>query len=277
MEELLDCSKVTVFLLDENQYVRPDEIGCTDLIRRVTKELGVPLQEYDLDTQFRCGGCTEYAEWVDFLFGYRDNRPLPWGDMYRFNVVDVPADLDRMMAEAKKVGERARLVAGFCWPWSDPLPQGNLVRDVKVGHWSRPWNAKELSKKRYTPQTHPYTLWAETDVGENQVGCIYSAQGFEFDRVGVIWGRDLVWRNGEWVAQRGELYDKPVKAKNADTLRLVRNAYRVLLTRGIKETWLLCLDPETRQHVREELDRMKPSDGPPKSLKIGTKKQISHK
>jgi hypothetical protein len=72
MEDLLDCSKVTVFLLDENQYVRPDEIGCTDLIRRVTCELGVPLQEYDLDTQFRCGGCTEYAEWVDFLLGFRE-------------------------------------------------------------------------------------------------------------------------------------------------------------------------------------------------------------
>src|SRR5262249_40396714 len=39
MQELLDCSKVTVFLLDENQYVRPDEIGCTKLIRETTKQL----------------------------------------------------------------------------------------------------------------------------------------------------------------------------------------------------------------------------------------------
>jgi hypothetical protein len=259
MEELLNCSKVTVFLLDENQYVRPDEIGCTDLIRTATKAFGVPLQEFHLDTQFRCGGCTEYTDWVDHLLKYRDIPPLPWGDMYRMKVVDSPVDLDRMMAEAKANGERARIVAGFCWEWSDPLPEGTLVRDVKISDWSRPWNAKQDPKKRYTPQNDPYTLWAETEAGEQEIGCIYSAQGFEFDRVGVIWGRDLVWRSGKWVAQKGESFDKPVKTKKADSLRLFRNAYRVLLTRGIKETWLLCLDPETRRHLREELDRMNPA------------------
>jgi DUF2075 family protein len=86
-------------------------------------------------------------------------------------------------------------------------------------------------------------------VGETQIGCIYSAQGFEFDRVGLIWGPDLVWRSSQWVAQREYSKDKPVKAKNADTLRLLRNAYRVLLTRGIKEMMILCLDPETREHL----------------------------
>ena len=34
-------------------------------------------------------------------------------------------------------------------------------------------------------------------------------------------------------------------------LRLVRNAYRVLLTRGIRGSRLLCLDEETRAHLAE--------------------------
>jgi DUF2075 family protein len=33
-------------------------------------------------------------------------------------------------------------------------------------------------------------------------------------------------------------------------LPLVRNAYRVLLTRGMRETRVLCLDPETREHLK---------------------------
>jgi hypothetical protein len=256
MQELLDCSKVAVFLLDENQYVRPDEIGCSRVIREAARSRGVPLKEFDLDTQFRCGGCVEYTTWVDYLLGYEPDRPKPWGQSYRLRLASSPHDLDRMMAEAKRGGERARITAGFCWPWSDVEPGGTLVHDVDLGDWTRPWNAKEQKGKTYTPSNHPYTLWAETAAGEGQVGCIYSIQGFEFDRVGVIWGPDLVWRGSQWVAQQEHTCDKEIKKKGADTLRLVRNAYRVLLTRGMKETCLLCLDGETRDHVGHELEGM---------------------
>ena len=91
------------------------------------------------------------------------------------------------------------------------------------------------------------------EAGENQIGCIYSAQGFEFDSVGVIWGPDLVWRDDRWVAQKDKSKDSPVKSAKSDTLRLVKNAYRVLLTRGIKQTRVLCLDEETREHIRHEI------------------------
>ena len=38
--------------------------------------------------------------------------------------------------------------------------------------------------------------------GLDQVGCVYTAQGFEFDYVGVIFGSDLVYRGRDgWVGQ----------------------------------------------------------------------------
>jgi len=252
IEELLNASKVTVFFLDENQYVRPDEIGCTDLIRRTTKELGIHLFEYDLNAQFRCGGCTDYLLWIEKILGFNSIKTNNWANQYSFKIVDTPYELEKIIPHAGQQNETARLVAGFCWKWSNPLPDGSLIEDVKIGDWSHPWNAKPLESKAYKPETHPYTIWANTPKGENEIGCIYSAQGFEFDRVGVIWGPDLVWRKDEWVAQPEKSYDSPVKSKKADTLRLVRNAYRVLLTRGIKETQLLCLDDETREHLISE-------------------------
>jgi uncharacterized protein len=255
VEELLDAAKVTVFLLDENQFVRPDEIGCSALVRSETARLGVPLTEYDLAAQFRCGGCSEYGAWVDWLLGFPTDGARDWGDKYSFSVVETPSELEGVIQEAKDHGERARLVAGFCWPWSDPLQDGTLAHDVIIDGWGRPWNAKAGNKK-YRPEEHPYTLWAETETGEGQVGCIYSAQGFEFDRVGVIWGPDLVWRNNGWVGQREHSFDSPVKARKADMQHLVRNAYRVLLTRGITETRVLILDPETKGHVKEMLEEV---------------------
>jgi hypothetical protein len=259
MEELLNASKVTVFMLDENQYVRPDEIGSSQLIRDATKSLGITLFEYDLHAQFRCGNCYDYLTWIDYLLGYTSIRPNFWADQYVFKIVDTPAEIERIIQDAKKNLETGRIVAGFCWRWSEPLPDGSLVPDVKIGNWSHPWNEKPSPKKVYKPENHPYTLWANTPVGETQVGCIYSAQGFEFDRVGVIWGEDLVWRKNRWVAQRERSFDSPLKVKTVDMLKLLRNVYRVLLTRGIRETWLLCLDDETKEHIAEEFQRLQES------------------
>jgi len=82
-----------------------------------------------------------------------------------------------MVAEATRKGQSARIVAGFCWPWSAPRPDGTLEYDVEIGPWSRPWNRKRDPKRTYRPANDPYTLWTETDEGLSQVGCIYSAQG----------------------------------------------------------------------------------------------------
>ena len=60
---------------------------------------------------------------------------------------------------------------------------------------------------------------------------------------------------GGWVAQPQESQDRPVKSSQ-DMLRLVRNAYRVLLTRGLRGARLLVLDEETRQYVESALAGM---------------------
>lgn len=253
VDELLDAAKVTVFFLDENQYVRPDEVGRTELIREAVRLRPRPLAVYDLRAQFRCGGSEEYLAWVDTLLGYRDGPAGDWGTGYRFRLVDRPEELDALMGDAAAAGERARLVAGFCWKWSPARPDGSLVPDVHIGTWMRPWNRKRDPKKSYTPRNDPYTLWADTPEGRDQVGCIYSAQGFEFDRVGVIWGPDLVWRDGRWLAHTSATRDRPVSAAGDAALPLLRNAYRVLLTRGVSETVLLCIDAETRVKVESEL------------------------
>lgn len=253
-EELISAAKVAVFLLDENQFVRPDEVGSSTLIRGEAKRKGARIKEFDLRAQFRCGGCVEYVTWVDWILGFAAERPESWGDRYRVEVVDTPEELEQLVQKASIAGETARVVAGFCWKWSDPPKTGDLVADVVIGNWRRPWNRK-AGKRTYKPAEHPYTKWADTPEGESQIGCIYSAQGFEFGRIGVIWGKDLVWRDGRWMAQPVESRDSPVKS-SPEMLTLVRNAYRVLLTRGLRGAKLLILDEETRAHVERNLGGM---------------------
>ena len=79
---------------------------------------------------------------------------------------------------------------------------------------------------------------------------MYTAQGFEYDWNGVILGPDLVWRTDRWVPQRSENRDPDFRNRNKvsddDFARLVRNVYKVLLTRGMVGTVVTRVDAETQ-------------------------------
>ena len=97
----------------------------------------------------------------------------------------------------------------------------------------------------------PAALWASEDGGFEQVGCVYTAQGFEYDWNGVLFGPDLVWRTDRWVIDRSANKDPDFsnrsKVSDHEFERLVRNVYKVLLTRGMVGTVITSVDPETQQ------------------------------
>ena len=147
-------------------------------------------------------------------------------------------------------GHTARLTAGFCWRWSDPEPDGTLVPDVKVGTWQMPWNARP-DATRLAPGVPPAPFWASDPNGINQVGCVYTAQGFEFDYVGVIFGRDLRWdpASQDWIGDSGASHDTIVKRSGDRFTDLVKRTYRVLLTRGMKGCYVYFEDEATRDSL----------------------------
>ena len=86
---------------------------------------------------------------------------------------------------------RSRLGSRICWPWSDALPSGELVNDDPVvGDLAMPWNAKPESTK-LAPGIPKVALLGDRSNGLQQVGCVYTAQGFESSSVGVIFGQDI--------------------------------------------------------------------------------------
>lgn len=208
--ELIRAAKVSVFFLDERQNVRPGEIGTVDAIREAAGAEGAVVDELVLSAQFRCNGCGGYIEWVDSLMSSQPAPPGPWlaSGEYKLGIVQTPAEMERELLAWARGGASARMVAGFCWPWSDPKADGSLALDVQIGSWKRPWNEKP-PEQRQPPKpapratNHPYARWATEAERIREIGCIYSAQGLEFDYCGVIIGPDLVWRAGRgWVAQK---------------------------------------------------------------------------
>ncbi|MFF1302870.1 DUF2075 domain-containing protein [Streptomyces sp. NPDC058307] len=271
VDELLDASRLTVFFLDEGQTVRPNEVGTVGLIKQAAQRYDAHLAQYPLREQFRCGGSDGYIRWVRAALGVTEDEPNPWtpDGLMHVEVVDSPAELEQIIRTEALAGASARMVAGYCWPWTKPLgDERRLEADVRIGDWHRPWNAD--SDSFCENDAPPSKIWSVHENGIDQIGCVYTAQGLEWDWCGVIMGEDMVRRDGRWVFQRGKewkvpgsevkrvavpgSFDPKVKASSVDDdefARLVRHAYHVLMTRASRATVLYSSDDETRAYLKK--------------------------
>ena len=212
VDELIAAARVPVFLLDQHQVVRPGEMGTVEEIVKHAESAGLDTLHIPLDAQFRCGGSEKFIGWVEQLLGLRDGGPVRWepDPPFQLDVVETPFELEGRLSAFQSQGYGARMAAGYCWPWSDPRADGTLVADVQIGDWARPWN---LRGDRGLPGAPPAALWASDDGGFDQVGCVYTAQGFEYDWNGVILGPDLVWRTDRWVSRREFNWDPDFRSR----------------------------------------------------------------
>jgi hypothetical protein len=144
VEELLNAARVPVFLLDENQVVRPNEVGTVGLIRQVATSKRIAVDEVELDGQFRSAGSPVFIDWVERLLELRDGESTGWraDDPFDVWVANDPYELEDWVLSREAAGYTARLSAGFCWPWNDPDKEGNLVPDVVIDGWKKPWNLR---------------------------------------------------------------------------------------------------------------------------------------
>ena len=130
--------------------------------------------------------------------------------------------------------------------------------DVVIGDFRRPWNAKSDAHGIKLAHGIPEEkLWAYDPNGVDQIGCIYTAQGFEFDYVGVIFGPDLQYNFDRqiWEGHPENSADSPARRSGGNYLTLVKNAYRVLLSRGMEGCYVYFVDKETERFFRSRMER----------------------
>lgn len=259
IQEIIDAAKVSVFFIDDRQIVRPREVGSSELIRAFAEKNGCVLEEHRLEAQFRCAGSASYLNWVENTLDIERTVNPIWSqetESFEFQIVGTPEELDTRIRERAEQGQTARLAAGYCWPWThQPTADGSLVDDVVIGSFRRPWNANSKARglRRGIP---PENFWAYDSRGIDQIGCIYTAQGFEFDYVGVIWGMDLTYdpTEGKWKGDATKSFDSIVKGAGDRFAQLVKNTYRTLLSRGLKGCYVYFLDKETEKFVRSRTE-----------------------
>lgn len=257
IKEIIWTAKFSIFFLDQDQRVTLKDIGDREEIRRWTAQAGADLTELKLDSQFRCNGSEGYLSWVNNTLGIEETANTTLADVdYDFRVFESPNDLWERIAELDKESNKARLVAGYCWDWKGR--RNPEIKDVVIPEhdFTMRWNLDKDGP-----------LWIVTPGSVSEVGCIHTCQGLELDYVGVIFGEDLVVRDGQVVTnalkRSGQdrsvhgyktlLRRDPDKARRlAD--RIIKNTYRTLMTRGQKGCYVFSVDEETNDYFRKFAD-----------------------
>lgn len=254
IEDIIKSSKVNVFFIDDFQRIRPDDIGSVSEIKRIAHTYGSEVYEYTLSAQFRCSGAEGFINWIDHVLQIRPTANFNGWDQesFEFKLVNTPNELYQEIKSKVANGHKARMLAGFAWDWTKDT-DGNRngeVADVTIPehNFKMPWNGHAIS----------YT-WAIQEVGVEQVGCVHTSQGLEFDYVGVIIGNDLKYDpvKMELYADYNEYKDKTgkrgLKNNNAQLTKLVKNIYKVLISRGMKGCYLFCRNPELSEYLMGQL------------------------
>ena len=254
IKEIINSSKCSIFFIDENQKVHLNDIGTKKEIKKWANNLNANVIEFYLESQFRCNGSDNYLKFVDYLLGLKDNYKGKIN--YDINICKNPQELEKIIKN-KNINFKSRIIAGYCWNWDKNEINNTDYHDIKIDDYGISWNLG-------TKQTFAI------DNSINEAGCIHSVQGLEFDYVGVIIGKDLYYEDGRIRTNfhnhassdpsfKGikKIYKEDKEGANQISDIIIKNTYRVLLTRGTKGCYVYCVDKNLNQYLKEQIQLYK--------------------
>ena len=167
---------------------------------------------------------------------------------YDFRVFDDACQMREALRE-KNTDNKARMVAGYCYDWN--VKHHRIDVDISLpGGFQAKWN---LENDR---------IWAINPKSFEEVGCIHTAQGLEFDYVGVLIGKDLKYVDGRVVTDKTAISaddnTSGIRSATDDVARrLILNTYKTLLTRGQKGCYVYCEDDALREYLKRYIQVQK--------------------
>ena len=249
VKECINASLLSIFLLDEDQAVTTKDIGSIKEIQYWCKELGSRLiitDETKLVSQFRCNGSDAYIQFIDDLLQrLPETVHVDLSELnFDFKVFDDPNKMREALRDKNQINNKSRMVAGYCYDWNVKHRRGDW--DIMLGdNFKAKWNLENDK------------VWAINPSSFEEVGCIHTAQGLEFDYVGVFIGKDLIYNpTTRRIESNKEAISKDDKssgirsAKQEKAHQLILNTYKTLLTRGQKGCYVYCEDPELRKYIK---------------------------
>lgn len=258
IKEIIKASKFSIFFIDESQRVTLKDIGSIEEIQKYVRQSNAESEVMKLESQFRCNGSDGYIAWLDDVLDIRKTANNDGFDLdYDIKICDTPNEVRDIIFEKNKINNKARLLAGYCWEWIKEGKNKSDILDITIPEYNfaMSWNLGNSQ------------TWAIDPDSVNEVGCIHTCQGLEFDYVGVIIGNDLRYENNKIITDvtKRAKTDQSIKGiykmaqKDFDKAmrvadEIIKNTYRTLMTRGQKGCYIYCTDKKLSDYLKMRLN-----------------------
>ncbi|WP_439001705.1 DUF2075 domain-containing protein [Pediococcus damnosus] len=249
LTEIIHNSRIVILVFDENQVLKTKSFWNRERLEKLVQPY--PHESYVLHNQFRMHADPKLVDWIDsFTHGKIEPIPLKRNDHFDFRIM---TDAEEMYQLIKKQNDRvglSRIVSTTGYP--SKLDGGKHY--IVEGNFKLPWD-----QYNYSSQS-----WAEKPTTINEVGSIYTVQGFDLNYVGVILGPPIEYvpktdgvtvnldkvTDSEIFKKRDDLTD-PKKLK-AIKIRLIMNTLNVLLKRGVHGLCIYASQPTLRKRLTQK-------------------------
>ena len=253
--ECINASLLTIFLIDENQKITTKDIGSIDEIQHWAKTFNSRVilnEETTLTSQFRCNGSDLYIQFLNNLLQIGEPVDIDVSDLhFDIKIFDDSNELRNELRKKNEKNNKARMVAGYCYDWNVKNHRGDYDIYLENGFKAK-WNLENDK------------IWAINPSSFEEVGCIHTAQGLEFDYVGVFIGKDLRYdeKNHEIIIDKTQISkdDKSSGIRSCGeglAKQLIKNTYKTLLTRGQKGCYIYCEDKPLAIYIKMMLKKGK--------------------
>lgn len=253
LDEIIKRSKITVIIFDPMQVLKLKSYWEDSELDKIKEKYSADVLE--LTNQFRMLSSYEVNNWID-NFVAKQILPMPDKNKeFEFRFVEDAEELEKIIYDRNKKYGLSRIVSTFDY---EHKKNGEMfLVDPGPGGLSMPWNTTEYS-----------TSWAERPYTINEVGSIYTIQGFDLNYVGVVLGpsvdydeekdelvidTDKYQDRGAFTGKKNMLGEEVEKAKE----KIILNSINVLLKRGIHGLFIYAVNNKLRNkllQIQEERD-----------------------
>ena len=236
LDWILKQSKCAILFYDKNQVVFPAGLKIEDIINKDPYDTR-NTSTYVLESQMRCLGGIDYLQDINKLL-HSELKNKVRHPNYELMMVNNFSDFETIFRKKEAETGLTRMLAGYAWEWK--TKNNKDLIDIEIDGVKKRWNS---------------TLdnWVHSKNAVNEIGCIHSTQGYDLNYGFVIIGEDLKYNpvSKKVYIDKTSYFDKYGKfgASEQELDEYIKNIYYVLMTRGIKGTYVYVCNPELRKYM----------------------------
>lgn len=264
IDDIMKRARVVLAVFDPNQILSIDSVIDENYFKKIVARTNGNIVK--LCNQMRIDANQETVKWIRTLIDKNKIKPIPKDSKYEIKIFDDPAEMEKEIKTKNQTQFNgiSRMVATFDWKYSggkEKLPSNQKHWEVSIDDWKMPWNYEIKRRDKYESKHHNKSVkygdlpWAEKDYTINEIGSLYTVQGFDLNYVGVILGPSVQYKDGtiihDFEKSQNRKATNKLHSQDSYAEELLKNEFNVLLTRGVHGLYIYAVDPKLREALKK--------------------------